>query len=233
MPIEKLRGSQTAVFAVSMADDYTRMLAKDPDRLPRTAITGIANAILANRLSWYFDLRGPSVHVDTACSGSMVALDLAVQSLHSGDADMALVAGSNLMLGPEGSILLSNGNFLSPDSVCYSFDHRANGYARGEAVVGLVIKTISAAIRDGDMIRAVIRSIGCNQDGHTPGMTQPSAESQEQLIRHVYGKAGLDFGLTRFVEAHGTGTPVGDPIEMKGIGRVFRTYRSAKEPLYV
>lgn len=169
-----------------MSDDYTRMLAKDPDTIPRSAIQGVCASILPSRVSWYFDLIGPSVHIDTACSSTMVALDLACQSIKSGDSDMALVAGANLMLGPEGSILLSGGNFLSTDSVCWSFDERANGYARGEAIIGMVIKPVEAAIRDGDMIRAVIRSSGCNQDGRTPGMTQPSAEAQEQLIRHVY-----------------------------------------------
>lgn len=113
------------------------------------------------------------------------------------------MTGSNLILGPEGSLLLANQNFLSPDSVCYSFDHRANGYARGEGIIALILKPISSALRDGDMIRAVIRSIGSNQDGRTPGLVQPSTESQESLIRHVYQKANLGFESTRYVEAHG------------------------------
>ncbi|KAK3937139.1 hypothetical protein QBC46DRAFT_294875 [Diplogelasinospora grovesii] len=233
VPVERLRGTRTAVFAASMSDDYSRMMAKDAETIPKLAITGSALSILPNRVSWYFDLCGPSVHVDTACSSSMVALDLACQSLYNGDADAALVVGANLILGPEGSVLLSNLHFLSTDSVCWSFDHRANGYARGEGVVGLVIKPVSAAVRDGDMIRAVIRSIGSNQDGRSPTMIQPSPDAQERLIRRVYQKAGLGFEKTRFFEAHGTGTPVGDPIEMKAIGRVFRSCRSAKEPLYV
>lgn len=108
-----------------------------------------------------------------------------------------------MLLSPETSILLSKMNFLSPASRCYSFDHRANGYARGEGVQSLVIKRLSDAIKDGNMIRAVIRSTGCNQDGHTLGLTQPNAESQERLIRHVYEQAGLGLGSTRYVEAHG------------------------------
>jgi acyl transferase domain-containing protein len=107
------------------------------------------------------------------------------------------------MLGPECSLLLGNMSFLSPDSVCYSFDHRANGYARGEGLIALLIKPVSNAVRDRDVIRAVIRSHGTNQDGRTPGMTQPSAEAQEVMIRSVYQKAGLDFSETRYVEAHG------------------------------
>lgn len=233
MAMERIKGSRTGVFAASMTDDYNRMSIKDYEGIARGSITGTALSLLANRVSWHFDLLGPSVHIDTACSGSLVALDMAVQSLRSGDSSMALVTGANLILGPEGSILLSNGNYLSPDSVCYSFDHRANGYARGEGVLALILKPVSDAIRDGDVIRAVIRSTGSNQDGRTPILTQPSADSQEQLIRHVYQKAGLSFDQTRFFEAHGTGTAVGDPIEMKAIGRVFRSHRSSKEPLYV
>ncbi|KAI1499235.1 hypothetical protein F5X99DRAFT_390720 [Biscogniauxia marginata] len=233
IPVENLKGSRMAVFSASMTDDYSRMAARDPENAARTAITGTFPSILPNRLSWYFDLLGPSVHVDTACSGSLVAIDLACQSIRSGDASSALVTGSNLILGPDGFLLLSSLNFLSPDSKCYSFDHRANGYARGEGVVAIVLKRLSDAVRDGDMIRSVIRSTGTNQDGHTPGLTQPSPEAQESLIRHVYKKANLSFEYTRYVEAHGTGTPVGDPIEMKAIGRVFRAHRSAEEPLFV
>ncbi len=233
MPVESLRGSQTGVFAASMSDDYSRMQAKDIEGVTNASLTGTALALLPNRMSWYFDLQGPSIHIDTACSGSLVALDMACQSLRMGDATMALVAGANLILGPEGSLMLSNGNYLSPDSVCHSFDHRANGYARGEGIVAIVIKPLRDAVRDGDMIRAVIRATASNQDGRTPILTQPSADAQERLIRKAYQKAGLDFGLTRFFEAHGTGTAVGDPAEMKAIGRVFRRYRSDEEPLYV
>lgn len=115
----------------------------------------------------------------------------------------ALVTGSNLILGPETSIYLSNMNFLSPDGQCYSFDHRANGYARGEGLVVLVLKRLQDAIRDSDQIRAVIRASGSNQDGRTPGITQPSMKAQEQLIRDVYKSCNLQFKSTRYVEAHG------------------------------
>jgi acyl transferase domain-containing protein len=115
----------------------------------------------------------------------------------------ALVAGSNLMLSPVYSLMLSRMNFLSPDSKCYSFDHRANGYARGEGIIVMVLKRLSDALARGDTIRAIIRSSGVNQDGRTPGLTQPSAVAQEQLIRNVYAKAGLDLASTRYIEAHG------------------------------
>lgn len=141
-------------------------------------------------------------------------------------------------------------NFLSSDAKCYSFDHRANGYARGEGFGVLVLKPVSQAIKDGDTIRALIRSVGVNQDGNTSGgITQPSKDLQARLIKNTYRKAGLDMGKTRFFEAHGkhnlsrssrrilrelgTGTSIGDPIEARAIGECFRNYRSPKEPLYV
>ncbi|KAI5859539.1 polyketide synthase [Durotheca rogersii] len=203
IPVERLRGSQCGVFSASMTDDYKRMMAQDPDSVPRTAVTGTFGSITPNRVSWYFDLHGPSAHVDTACSSSLLALDLACQSVQNGEASSALITGSNLILGPTIYQLLSAFNFLSPDSLCYSFDHRANGYARGEGIVALVIKPLLEAVRDGDMIRAVIRSTGSNQDGHSPALTQPSPQAQEDLIRHVYKKANLPFDVTRYFEAHG------------------------------
>ncbi|PKY00277.1 polyketide synthase [Aspergillus campestris IBT 28561] len=234
MPAESLKGSRTAVFSASMLEDYSRMVAMDPENAERTAVTGSSVAcIIPNRISWFFDLRGPSVHVNTACSGSLTAVDMACKTLESGDASCAIVTGSNLLIDPTIFQMLSSQGFLSPDSLCYSFDHRANGYARGEGVLALILKPVAAAVQNGDMIRAVIRSTGSNQDGHTAVLTQPSAKSQEELIRHVYKKANLPLNETRYVEAHGTGTLVGDPIEMRAIGRVFRKYRSSQEPLYV
>jgi acyl transferase domain-containing protein len=115
----------------------------------------------------------------------------------------AVVTGANLLLDPSIFQVLSNQGFLSPDGVCYSFDQRANGYARGEGIIALILKPVHTAIEDGDTIRAVIRSIGSNQDGKTPTLTQPSSQAQEELIRHVYEQANLDISMTRYVEAHG------------------------------
>ncbi|KAF2964726.1 hypothetical protein GQX73_g8837 [Xylaria multiplex] len=232
-PIESLRGSHTAVFGAVSSDDYLAIAYKDPHTMPRTIATGTSRASFANRISWYFDLQGPSLNIDTACSSSVVALDLACQSLRSGEASAALVLASNALLTAEGSLALANMGFLSPDSRCYSFDHRANGFARGEGIVALVVKPLSRAIQGGDRIRALIRATGVNQDGHTPTLTQPSPRSQAALIRDVYRKAGLDPSETRYVEAHGTGTQTGDPLEIEGIGSVFSEYRSAEDPLYV
>lgn len=128
---------------------------------------------------------------------------------------------------------ISKMGFGSPDGRSFSFDSRANGYGRGEGMGVVIIKRLSDAIRDGNVIRAVIRSTGSNQDGYTPGVTQPSQEAQARLIRETYQKAGLDFSLTRYIEAHGTGTALGDPIEAGAIGSVFRGYRSPDAPLYV
>lgn len=122
---------------------------------------------------------------------------------------------------------------LSPDGQCYSFDHRANGYSRGEGIGVLILKRVSDALRDHDTIRGIIRSTGCNQDGNTPSITLPNNSSQEKLIRHTYNKAGLSMEPTRFFEAHGTGTPVGDPHECKAIGATFRNTRRARDPLWV
>lgn len=144
-----------------------------------------------------------------------------------------MVAGSNLANSPEPYVWMSNLSFLSPDSKCHSFDHRANGYARGEGIGVVVLKRLSEAIRDGNTIRAVIRSTGSNEDGKTPGITQPSREAQERLIRETYQKAGLSMAHTRFFEAHGTGTPMGDPREAQAIGMAFQKYRSINDPLYV
>lgn len=138
------------------------------------------------------------------------------------------------MLNPDSVMMsLSNLNFLSPDSRCYSFDHPANGYSRGERFGVVVIKLLSEALRDGNTIRAVIRATGSNQDGRTPGTTQPSKHAQETLIRHTYLRAGLALSETRFFEAHGTGTPIGDPTEAAAIGVVFKDQRIPNEPLFV
>ncbi|KAI0965030.1 fatty acid synthase S-acetyltransferase [Xylaria arbuscula] len=233
IPAERLRGSRTGVFGAYMMDDFMAISTRDPDQVPRQAVTGLASIMIPNRVSWYFGLQGPSVLVETGCSSAMVAIDIACNSMRSGDADMALIVGSTMLLSPDTTIMLGNMNFLSPDSHSYSFDVRANGYARGEGVVALVLKPLHRAIADGNVLRAVVRATGQNQDGRTPILTQPSPDAQEALIRHVYEKAGLGLEETRYFEAHGTGTPTGDVIEMTGIGKAFREHRSSEEPLYV
>ncbi|KAJ2998897.1 hypothetical protein NUW58_g172 [Xylaria curta] len=229
IPIEDLRGSLTAVYGASMADDWTLMASKDAESVSRMSITGTTPSLLPNKISWFFDLRGPSIHIDTACSSGLTALDLASKQ----PLICALVFGSSSLLSPEASLHLANLNFLSPDGCSYSFDARANGYGRGEGVVALYLKPLHQAVHDGDVVRAIIRATASNQDGRTPGLTQPSSEAQVELIRRTYSKAGLELSRTGYVEAHGTGTPTGDPIEAKALGRVFGKERSPEEPLFL
>jgi acyl transferase domain-containing protein len=143
------------------------------------------------------------------------------------------VCGSNVISSIESFMTLSNMGFLSPDGKCYSFDSRGNGYARGEGFGVLVVKLLADAIRDGDMIRAVVRSSGTNQNGRNRSITQTSKADQVSLIKHVYEKAGLDLNATRFVEAHGTGTALGDPTEASAIGEVFGRNLDADSSVYV
>ncbi|KAE8377420.1 hypothetical protein BDV26DRAFT_215055 [Aspergillus bertholletiae] len=229
----EVSGSKTCVFTGSFSHDYHTLQVKDPMTLPKWHATGTSMNMLSNRVSWFFNLHGPSATVDTACSSSLMAIDLACQSIWSGNSSMGLAIGSNTILAMEMSLCLDNLGLLSKDSRSYSFDQRGNGYARGEGVGVLVIRPLEEAIRHGDTIRAVIRASGSNQDGRTPGIMQPSGVMQEKLIRDTYERGGLDLATTRYVEAHGTGTSVGDPIEARAIGSIFRDYRSADDPLYI
>ena len=145
----------------------------------------------------------------------------------------SIVGGSNLIFSPDMIHSLSNMSMLSPDGNCYSFDHRGTGYGRGEGIGILVLKRLSDALRDRDTIRAIIRNTGCNQDGYTPGITQPNNTAQEALIKATYSRASLSMLPTRYFEAHGTGTPVGDPIECMALGDAFRKTRTSQDPLWV
>ncbi|KAL1857997.1 Type I Iterative PKS [Paecilomyces lecythidis] len=211
------------------------MLLRDPDTVPMHQCTnaGQSRAITANRISYFFDLKGPSVTVDTACSGSLVAVHLACQSLRTGDAKLAVAAGVNTILSHEFMTTMSMMKFLSPDGRCYTFDERASGYGRGEGVGCLILKPLADALRDNDTIRAVIRGSGSNQDGKTTGITLPNGAAQEELVRGVYEAAGIDPLETEYVEAHGTGTQAGDPLETGALSRVFCPGRSPEKPLRV
>lgn len=231
--LEDVWGSNTSVHTGCFSNDYFLQLLRDADRLPQYAAVGAAQTMLANRISWFFDLHGVSYNVDSACSSSAVAVDHACQLLRSGSVDMGIAAGSNLILDPDYSTILSNMRIISPDSRSYAFDHRANGYSRGEGIAVLVLKRLSDAIRDNDTIRAVIRASGSSQDGYKSGVTQPSQKAQARLIRETYQKAGLTMRHTKFIEAHGTGTRIGDPIEIAAIADSFRHYRDSSSPLYV
>lgn len=155
------------------------------------------------------------------------------QAIDIKPSSQALVGGANLVYHPNFMKTLSNFNMLSPDSRSWSFDERANGYARGEGTAVIVVKRLADALRDGDTIRAVIRTTGSNQDGRTPGIMQPSQDMQIELIERTYKQANIDMEPTRFFEAHGTGTPVGDPIEANSIARAFQHCRTMNDPLYI
>ncbi|KAJ0418664.1 hypothetical protein BJY00DRAFT_324827 [Aspergillus carlsbadensis] len=233
LSLADIAGSSTSVVAGSFCDDYHLLQVKDALHASPQGVNGNARNMISNRVSWFFDLRGPSFTLDTACSSSLIAVDMACRSIWGGEAKMGVAVGTNVIIAPEMTIGLDNLGLLSPDSLSYSFDDRANGYARGEGVGAIVIRPLQDAIENGDTVRAVIRSSSCNQDGKTPGILQPSKDAQGRLIRDTYAKAGLDMGMTRYFEAHGTGTAVGDPIETRAIGTAFRKHRSQDEPLYV
>ena len=202
LPLSKIAGTRTGVFMGHFTSDYKEMIYRDPDNAPLYSLTGACKTSLANRISWLWDLKGPSITMDTACSSSLVALHLACQSLLVGDSAIAIVGGTNLLLNPEMFMYLSNQAFLSPDGKCKSFDESADGYGRGEGFGCVVLKRVDDAISEGDPIRAVIRGTGSNQDGHTKGFTLPSADAQAALIQETYRRAGVDMMDTGYVEAH-------------------------------
>ncbi|MBK6522718.1 MAG: polyketide synthase [Sphingobacteriaceae bacterium] len=177
--------------------------------------------IAANRISYSYNLKGPSFALDTACSSSLNAVHMACRSIWEGDADAAFAGGVNSILKPEPQMGFSKGGFLSPDGTCYSFDDRGNGYVRSEGAGLILIKPLAQAEKDGDKIYAVIRGSAVNQDGATKGISVPNPIAQQDLLVDAYKDSGIDPHLVQYVEAHGTGTFVGDPIETNSIGNVI------------
>ncbi|EQL02732.1 polyketide synthase [Ophiocordyceps sinensis CO18] len=230
---EDLDGSDTAVYVGSFVKDYEQICLRDPDWQPRYAATGNGIAIMANRISHFFNFHGPSMTLDTGCSGSLVSVHLAAQSLRNGESSLAIAAGSGMILTPNTIMPMTALNFLSPDGKCFTFDSRANGYGRGEGIGVVVLKRLSDALRDNDTIRAVIRGSAVNQDGRTPGITLPSKEAQVSNIRGVYKGAGLDFDQTAYVECHGTGTQAGDWRGVRAIAETLGADRPADRPVVV
>ncbi|XP_014554673.1 hypothetical protein COCVIDRAFT_39421 [Bipolaris victoriae FI3] len=237
LTLEQLRGSLTSVHVGTMTNDWTVIQLRDPETLPQYTATGTSNSIVSNRISYVFDLKGPSVTIDTACSSSLVALHQAVRGLLDGDSEAAVVAGVNMILDPTLYITESKLHMLSPDARSRMWDKDANGYARGEGTAALVLKTLSRALADGDAIEAIVRSSGVNSDGQSQGITMPSALTQAALIERTYHQAGLDPRLRedcpQYFECHGTGTPAGDPVEARAISDVFGGSATPAEPLFV
>lgn len=234
-PLTRVAGRPVSVFAGISSFDYAvaGLSYRDRGVIDAYSNTGGSSSIAANRISYCFDLRGPSVAVDTACSSSLVAVHMACESLWRGEAEMALAGGVNALIMPDFYVAFSQLGVLSPDGRCKAFDARANGYVRSEGAGMILIKPLSAALRDKDAIYALIRSTALNQDGRTPGMTVPSQLAQEALIQTACEKAGVAPADIQYVEAHGTGTPVGDPIEATAIGRVMGEGRQPDQPCWV
>ncbi|GAB1313479.1 hypothetical protein MFIFM68171_03689 [Madurella fahalii] len=232
--IQQLRGSSTAVYVGQLNGDFYDVVLRDVDSAPQYTATGTARSIMSNRISYFFDWKGPSMTVDTACSSSLVAVHLSVQALRSGQSTIAVAAGVNLLLGPEQFIFESKLGMLSSRGRCAMWDASADGYARGEGIAAVVLKPLSQALKDGDSIDCLIRETGVNQDGRSTGITMPSAVAQADLIRSTYLRCGLDplspEGRCQYFEAHGTGTPAGDPVEAQAVQSVFfPSERGAKD----
>ncbi|MBV9267707.1 MAG: polyketide synthase, partial [Acidobacteriaceae bacterium] len=226
--IERLAGSDTGVFIGAFALDM-KMLQSSPlnrDVLFSQSTTAASMTLLANRLSYVFDWRGPSIAIDTACSSSLVATHYACQSLWNGDCTVAIAGGANVMLRPEYFIVMSKGHFLSPQGRCRTFDARGDGYVRGEGAGVVVLKPLSAALRDRDPIYAMIRATGINQDGQTASISLPNEVAQHRLIESVYRRAGIVPGDVQYIEAHGTGTKAGDPVEARALNRALSVGRA-------
>ncbi|WP_166907006.1 polyketide synthase Pks13 [Mycobacterium sp. DL440] len=231
IPASSLRGTNVAVYVGSSNNDYQFLALMDPTAAHPYAITGTATSIIANRVSYFYDFRGPSVSVDTACSSSLVAAHQGVQALRSGEADVAIVGGVNAMITPIVTIGFDEvGGVLAPDGRIKSFSSDANGYARSEGGGMLVFKRVSDARRDGDTILAVIAGSAVNHDGRSNGMLAPNPDAQEDVLRKAYKNAGINPRDVDYIEAHGTGTILGDPIEADALGRVVGRGRDADKP---
>ncbi len=218
-----IRGTQTSVFVGVTAYDYMLTLSGQlrPEDLDAYIPTGNAANFAAGRLAYFLGVRGPAVVIDTACSSSLVAVHLACQSLRSRESDTALVGGTNLLLSPGPSIACSRWGMLSPEGLCKTFDATADGYVRSEGCGVVALKRLADAERDGNPILAVVRGSAVNQDGASSGVTVPNGPAQQALLRQALTSARLTPADIDYIEAHGTGTPLGDPIELDSLSKVF------------
>jgi acyl transferase domain-containing protein/acyl carrier protein len=227
-----LAGTATGVYVGVGGSDYAHLAFLQDDHLlhinPYTG-TGNAHSIVANRLSYCLDLRGPSVAIDTACSSSLVALHLACESLRRGEAEIAIAGGVNALLTPEVSIAFSHAHMLAADGLCKAFDASADGYVRGEGCGVVVLKRLADAYRDGNRVFGIIRGTAVNQDGRSNGLTAPNGLAQQAVMRAALASAELSPKDIGYVEAHGTGTPLGDPIEMRALTAVLSEGRAEDE----
>ncbi|HYJ85578.1 MAG TPA: SDR family NAD(P)-dependent oxidoreductase, partial [Pyrinomonadaceae bacterium] len=226
---KELEGKNCSVFVGCGPGDYQRKIAESKVTPNPYIFTGNQNSILAARISYLLNLKGPSVPIDTACSSSLVAIHLACESIRQGFSEMALAGGSEVICTPEFLVLGSRAGMLSPVGQCKTFDDTADGFVPGEAVGALILKNMDAALRDGDHIYGIISGSGINQDGKTNGITSPSAPAQTALECEVYDRFQIDPAEITYVEAHGTGTRLGDPIEVQALTDAFRRYTGARQ----
>lgn len=231
IPASSLRGGSVGVYVGVSNNDYSFLAVSDPTVAHPYAITGTATSIIANRVSYFYDFRGPSVAVDTACSSSLVAAHQAVQALRNGECDVAVAGGVNALITPVVTLGFDEiGQVLSPDGRIKSFSSDADGYTRSEGGGMLVLKRVDDARRDGDQILAVIAGSAVNHDGRSNGLIAPNQDAQADVLRRAYKDAGIDPRNVDYIEAHGTGTVLGDPIEAEALGRVVGRGRPADRP---
>ncbi|QRJ57766.1 acyltransferase domain-containing protein [Corynebacterium macginleyi] len=231
LPANELRGTHTGVYMGSTNNDYGMLITADPTEIHPYALTGNSSAVVANRISYALDFRGPSINVDTACSSSLVAVDHAIKDLRTGAADIALAGGVNILAAPHASTAFSELGVTSPTSAIHAFSDDADGIVRADAAGVLVLKRLEDAEADGDDIRAVLKGSAVNSDGHSNGLTAPNPEAQEDVLRRAYADAGVAPQDVDYVEAHGTGTILGDPIEASALGRVLGAGRGVESPV--
>jgi len=229
-PLEKISGSQTGVFVGIYTSDYENRMFAEFDAVDLYAATGSALYSAAGRLSYAFDLRGPSMAVGTACSSSLVSAHLAVNSLRNGECDMALAGGVNLVLNAQLSIAYSKGRMLSPDGRSKFGDANANGFVRGEGCGIIILKPLQQALEHGDKIYALIVGSAMNNDGRRGHFLAPSPEGQADVLKQAYRDAGVKPNHVHYIEAHGTGTIVGDPIEIESLNQVIGENRPSERP---
>ncbi|KTD42529.1 SDR family NAD(P)-dependent oxidoreductase [Legionella oakridgensis] len=236
LALDVIKDSKTGVFVGVGTNEYPRVLANQGvglDDLNIYFATGNVLNALAGRVAYAFDFNGPIQAIDTACSSSMTAIHNACLSLQAGDCDMALAGGVNILLTPDSNITLSKARMLSPESRCKTFSEDADGYARSEGCGVIVLKRLSAAIKDKDNILAVIKGSAVNSDGKSGGFTVPNGIAQEEVIRSALAKSNLSPKDIDYIEAHGTGTSLADPIEANTLTKIFSDSHSPDNPLYI
>ncbi|MEV1134280.1 polyketide synthase Pks13 [Rhodococcus coprophilus] len=231
IPPSDLKGGSVGVFIGSSASDYMLLASVDPSVAHPYALTGTSTAVIANRVSYFYDFHGPSVTLDTACSSSLVAVHQAVRALRGGEADVALAGGVNMLLAPAGTLGFDELGVMAPDGRIKAFSADADGMIRAEGGGLVVLKRLEDAERDGDDILAVIAGTAVNQDGRSNGLAAPNPEAQVDVLRRAYRDAQILPSGVDYIEAHGTGTVLGDPIEADALGRVVGRGRDADKPV--